>query len=386
VRALRVALLADFLEERWPSMDLVADMLFDHLRREHTATVAPVLVRPRMRPRFTRLTSHSRGLVFDRVANRLWDYPRVAARLRDRFDVFHVVDHSYAQLVHELPRNRTLVTCHDTDTFRSVLQPGAEARSAAFRAMARRILRGLTSAAHIACDSSSTRDALVGAANIDPDRTSIVYNGAHPSCGPGPDANAERLAAEILDQPGSVDLLHVGSTIERKRIDLLLRIVARVRATNPSVRLIRAGGPFTPEQTALAQSVGLSGHIVVLPGVDRATLAAIYRRSALVLLPSEREGFGLPLIEALACGTPVVASDIASLREVGGAAVTYCGLGDLESWRDAVLGLLEERRNAADRWTRRREAGITWASAFSWSGYANQLVSIYRRIAPVTEC
>ena len=67
----------------------------------------------------------------------------------------------------------------------------------------------------------------------------------------------------------------------------------------------------------------------MLPFLDRATLAAVYRRSALVLLPSEREGFGLPVLEALACGTPVVASDIDALREVGGDAVRYCPAEDV---------------------------------------------------------
>ena len=75
----------------------------------------------------------------------------------------------------------------------------------------------------------------------------------------------------------------------------------------------------SPPNSAFARASSASlDAIVVLPFVDRATLAAVYRRAALALLPSEREGFGLPLVEALACGTPVVASDIPVLREVGG--------------------------------------------------------------------
>ena len=137
---LRVAIIADYLEEGWPSMDLVADMLFDRLQREHAATIAPSLIRPTMRRRAARLpgagrTAWVRGA--DRIANRLWDYPRLVAGLADRFDLFHIVDHSYAQLVHRLPAGRTIVTCHDLDTFRSVLDPEVEPRSALFRAMTR---------------------------------------------------------------------------------------------------------------------------------------------------------------------------------------------------------------------------------------------------------
>ena len=75
------------------------------------------------------------------------------AALAPRFEVFHLVDHSYSQLLHGLPAGRTLVTCHDLDTFRSVLQPHDEPRPAPFRWMTQRILSGLRLAAHIACDS-----------------------------------------------------------------------------------------------------------------------------------------------------------------------------------------------------------------------------------------
>ena len=66
-----------------------------------------------------------------------------------------------------------------------------------------------------------------------------------------------------------------------------------------------------------------------MPLLDRDELADLYRRAALVLLPSDREGFGLPVVEAMACGTPVVASDIPALREIGGDAAAYCAPGDV---------------------------------------------------------
>jgi glycosyltransferase involved in cell wall biosynthesis len=121
--------------------------------------------------------------------------------------------------------------------------------------------------------------------------------------------------------------------------------------------------------------------VVVLPFVDRSTLAAIYRRSALLVIPSEREGFGLPLIEALSCGTPVVASDIPALREVGGDAVTYCGVGDVAAWSDTIAALLEERERHPAEWTQRRQRGMQRADAFSWSTYAEEIVRVYARIA-----
>jgi len=385
---LRVAIIADFLEEGWPSMDLVADMLYDRLQREHGATIAAALVRPQMRRRVARLPgSGSTPLLqgIDRVTNRLWDYPRLMAGLDASFDLFHIVDHSYAQLVHRLPAERTIVTCHDLDTFRSVLDPAVEPRTPMFRAMTRYILAGLQKAGHIACDSHATRDALVSKAGIAFERTTVVPNGPHPSCTPEPEPSADIDAARFLGpRSASVDLLHVGSTIARKRIDALLHVFAALRATRKNLRLIRVGGPFTAAQQALVRELDLGDSIVVLPTLDRSTLAAVYRRSVLLLMTSEREGFGLPVLEGLACGTPVVASDIAALREVGGYAAAYCPVEDIEAWRSTVSRLLDERQDHPAQWTLRREAGIRRAAAFSWSRYASDVVDIYQRIgAPV---
>ena len=108
-------------------------------------------------------------------------------------------------------------------------------------------------------------------------------------------------------------------------------------------------------------------HIVTLPFLDRRVLAAVYRRAALVLQPSEREGFGLPVAEAMACGTPVVASTVPALREAGGDGAIYCRVGDLRRLDGAVGALLRRaagrrrrcgRRGGTARW-RTLRAGST---------------------------
>src|SRR4051812_7682568 len=382
---LKVAIVADLLEEKWPSMDLVADMLVDHLRRDHAGGMEPVLIRPPLRGRLLRVPGarNTRGaFTVDRFTNRLWDYPAVTRGIARSFDVFHIVDHSYAHLVHTLPPDRTLVTCHDLDTFRSILEPAHDVRSFMFRAMTRRIFAGLRSAGHVACDTEATRDALVARGGFDPARTSVVLNGPHPSCTPAAEPAADVEAARLLGPAGrTTELLHVGSTIARKRIDVLLRVVAAVRRERQDVRLVRVGGPFTAEQRALVRDLGLEPFIIVLPFLDRATLAAVYRRSALVLLPSEREGFGLPVLEALACGTPIVASEIDALREVGGDAAQYCPPEDVDAWTDAVVKALGERRDAPAQWAARRERGIERAASFSWSRYSSDVAALYQRLA-----
>jgi rhamnosyl/mannosyltransferase len=117
--------------------------------------------------------------------------------------------------------------------------------------------------------------------------------------------------------------------------------------------------------------------VVSLPFLSRSVLAAVYRRAGVLVLPSRAEGFGLPIVEALACGTPVVASDLAVLRETGGDAASYCPVGEVPVWRRTIVALLREREARAAEDARRRQAAVDHASLFTWPSYARQMESIY---------
>jgi glycosyltransferase involved in cell wall biosynthesis len=385
---LRVGLVCDLREENWPSMDLVAECLEHHLRADHTATVAVTRLCPPLVPRMSRLpgVAHRGGSrVTDRLVNRYLDYPRWLRRERagDRFDLFHVVDHSYAHLVEWLPPRRSVVTCHDLDAFRGVLDPLGHPRPALLRALARRTWKGLGAAARVVCDSDAVRDELLSHRLLSPDRVAVVPLGVHPSRSPEPDVDADSEATALMGvpRPDAPELLHVGSTIPRKRIDRLLRVFAAVGRTAPGARLIRVGGPLTRAQLALATTLGVAARIVTLPFLEQPVLSAVYRRASLVLLTSDGEGFGLPVVEGLGSGTPVVATDLPVLREVGGQVVSYCGADNIDHWVETVAALLRERQLEPDRWAARRRAGQRHAARFSWRTFAQEMVGVYERIA-----
>jgi glycosyltransferase involved in cell wall biosynthesis len=387
---MRVGIVCDFQEEHWTSMDLVAAMLSDNLAAHSTSELEAVLLRPALARRLTRLPIVGRWARCDRtdrVLNRFWDYPRWLDRFYDAFDVFHIVDHSYAHLVHALPPDRTVVTCHDTDAFLSLVAPGST-QSKLPKWMTKRILSGLRHAAHVTCDSLATADDLKRHNLVAPDRMSVIYNGVHPACSPSPDPPADLWLERIIGEDGkdgeTIDLLHVGSTIPRKRIDVLLRVVAAVRDQRPNVRLLKAGGAFTSAQRALIRALHLESRVVTLPFLEPAALAALYRRAAVVLLPSEREGFGLPIVEAMACCTPVVATDLPVLREVGGMAARYAPLDDVRAWRDAVLEVLLEEGDSERHAARRRDC-FENAAAYTWRRHATSMASVYREVCALAD-
>jgi glycosyltransferase involved in cell wall biosynthesis len=212
-----------------------------------------------------------------------------------------------------------------------------------------------------------------------------VPNGVDAVFCPTPEPSCDEEASRLLGQQKSdeIDILHVGTTAPRKRIDVLLNVFASVRRECPNVRLLRVGGPFSREQESMVNQLGLTEAVTVLPKLSRGVLAAVYRRAALVLQPSEREGFGLPVLEAIACGTPVVASDLAVLREVGGGTVMYVPAADIGAWTSAVVHLLHERELEPEQWITRRKRGLSQASKFSWVEYAKKMVEVYRELLGV---
>lgn len=364
----RLAILCDFAEEGWHSMDLVAESLFTSLSVESPPRFEVELHRPVMRRlagRFANGRASRIALNLDRLAGRFVDYPAFASSIAESYDMFHIVDHSYAQLALSLPAGRSGVFCHDLDAFRCLIEPERDARPLWFRRLASRILRGMQAATVVFYNSVTTRNELLKHGLVSADRLVHAPLGVSEEFRPGNDVRSG----------SSPYVLHVGSCIPRKRIDVLLEVFARLRHDRPYLRLVHAGGDFAAEDETRIDRLGLRTATISLPRQPRGQLAELYRGASLVLLPSDAEGFGLPIIEALACGALVVASDIPVFREVGGHAITYAPVGDVDAWTSIAHGLLENFHVGPARAER-----IERAKCFTWTGHARVVGDAYARL------
>ncbi len=365
-------------------MDLVGDMLLRHLREGQASSFAAARLRPAYKRHFAGIASGplKPADTAERALNRFVRYPQWLSRQREKFDLFHIVDHSYAHLVHSLPPQRTVVTCHDTDAFRCLLESSRSLASRVRRSITMRLLTGLQMAAAVICDSGATADELLAHGWVQPEKISVVNLGADAIYSSEADPEADQQVERLLGGAtlGQANILHVGSTIPRKRIDVLLRAFAEIKKESPKAALFRVGGPLTSDQQALVRQLGVESSIVVLPFLTDRQLAAVYRRSTLLLLPSEREGFGLPLLEAMSCGLPVVASDIPALREIGGEAALYSPVADIHSLGRHVMKLIRTQETHPESAQQIREACLQQAQQFSWERCARETAAIYEKV------
>lgn len=353
-----LTVLPDFREEKWHSMDLCAEML---VKYAPSGFIPEVCI-----PKFKRVFGFlplQKAHNFDRWYNRWRVYPSYVDKIRDKTGHFHIVDHSYAHLANHLPRERVGVYCHDLDAFRCLLEPEKENRPKWFRKMMGDVFGGLKRARLIFCSTNAVKSKLIDMGHWALDSIRVVPYGISEEFIPeGP-----RYSEDYI--------LHVGSCIPRKRIEFLLKVFSEVRKSKKNLKLIQAGGQFTDNQISIIEKLGLEKHIEQVRNLSRQSLASFYRGSRLLLVTSEAEGFGLPVIEGLACGARVIASDISTLREVGGAAVKFCAVGTVDVWVDTVLGVLKNM-NDPDKLKRSEMV----RKRFDWSLHSKTILESYSSI------
>lgn len=236
------------------------------------------------------------------------------------------------------------------------------------------------SAEAIIAVSEATRADIVQLLGVPPERIDVVYEAAAPHFRPLGEARRAALRVNGHELAADGFLLFVSTIEPRKNIETLLRALRICLDRRPSAgyRLALAGNPGwhdTPIYT-LVRDLRLGDQVCFLGGVASEELTWLYNACRLYLNPSRYEGFGLPALEALACGAPTVVADTSSLPEVVGDAALRLPPLDVLAWAEAIETLWHNPERRADLAGR----GPAQAARFSWSRAAAETLAIYRRI------
>ncbi len=222
----------------------------------------------------------------------------------------------------------------------------------------------LLRATAVVVPSETTRADLVHHFGADPDRLVVIPHAARCDLPRVPAGEA----AAIRRRVGALEpfLLVAGGQHRRKNLDFLVEVLAAARAEFGGRLVCTAiGGERAREVRRAARAAGLDDQVVLLPPVDVRTLAALYAGALAVAIPSLSEGFGLPALEAMAAGAPVVANDVGGVAEVAAGAALLVPVADPSAWRDALGRLAEEPalREHLRRLGRERAARFSWEAS-----------------------
>ena len=223
--------------------------------------------------------------------------------------------------------------------------------------------------------SQHSKQEIVRYMRLPPEKIHVIYYGVREVFRPVENAAAHVKARFQVDQPY---ILYVGNLTQRKNVELALRAFANLHERFPDLRFVLAG-PSTFKQTnvgQIAEELHVSDKIILPGSVNDQDLPALYSAAEIFVFPSLYEGFGLPVVEAMACGTVVITSTASSLPEVAGEAALLVDPRSVDQMTDALQTLLKDASLRADL----RQRGLARAAQFSWDETVRQTWQIYETI------
>lgn len=269
-------------------------------------------------------------------------------------------------------RFRSVITIHDLNFvhYPEFLTPeGARYYGQIHRAVER--------ADHILTDSNWTREDVLNHLKVSPERVTTVYLAAAPVYRPITDRGEVRRAAQRYGLPSEF-IIFVGTLEPRKNVPTLLKAFRQLRDRGNKIHLAIVGrkGWLYEDIFSTLTELKLADYVHFLENVPDEDLARLYNAARCLTLPSYYEGFGLPPLEAMACGTPVVVSKRSSLPEVVGDAGLLIDPDSPEDLSAALGRLIEDSALRASL----RQRGLARAGEFSWARAAHQTMAVYERV------
>ena len=340
-----------------------------------------LLVEPFPGKRWLSITRYARELIdsaaiagvdFERAEAPWWNPPSIGEGFRRRWraqpalghdhDIVHLSDHALGHHVGRFEGLPVVVTCHDVMPFVLPTYYSNRFEANLKRAFMRKALAGMLRADRIICISERTAHDIEARFGIDKGRVSVVPNMVDEAFAPIPESRTW-LSARGIRLPEGPLILSVGHSGPYKNLSTLLAAHALPELRNAT--LIRAGSRFGSHFSERAKQLGVEDRVVELGNVSNAVLRHLYAACDVLAQPSLYEGFGVPVIEAMASGLPVVCSDGGALPEVAGkgALVVPCaeeGAAAAAALAGALASVLSDLRLRAEL----RERGLERAEEF----------------------
>jgi glycosyltransferase involved in cell wall biosynthesis len=299
---------------------------------------------------------------------RLWQRARLPIHIErwtGPLDLFHATDFV---LPPTQRRTKTVLTVHDL-TFARV----PESTNPRLKAYLDQVVpRSVAKANFVLADSEATKNDLIALYGTQPEKIAVLLSGVNPRFRPTHQEAAIRAKYQLGPAPY---LFAIGTVHPRKNYSRLIAAMAHVP---PPYRLVIAGGRGW-QQEEIAQMVSqhsLEGRVQFIGFADDADLPALYTSARVYAYPSLYEGFGLPILEAFACGTPVLTANVSSLLEVAGDAAWLIDPYDVVAIGQGLHRLAEDEALRQTLIAR----GHQQASAFTWERAARQLRGIYQAV------
>jgi glycosyltransferase involved in cell wall biosynthesis len=318
---MRILLVANYEPDGQESMLRYAAWLEHTLKaRGHGVTVAAP------RAFFSRLAGSPGFKKYLGYLDKFLLFPARLQRLAQSYDLVHVLDHSNSMYLRAVRHKPNLITCHDLLAIRAARGEFSQARTGwSGRLLQRWILSGLRGARHVLCVSGKTAHdlgALIGETGKHAVELQVVYNALNWGYGPGVALSTE-LISRLGLRTGERYFLHVGGNQWYKNRAGVLRIFALLAEIDEfsRARLVMAGKPLTAELREAIREERLGDRVIEAVDATNEELQALYGNALALLFPSLEEGFGWPIIEAQACGCPVITTDREPMSEVAGQAV-----------------------------------------------------------------
>jgi glycosyltransferase involved in cell wall biosynthesis len=359
------------------SMDIYANGLIAGLK-----TVRPDWEIVAIAPTPLSRSSRSWQTRLHKYYERFWSFPRAVRQ--QTADIVHIIDHSDGHIAYALknqslnqPNQPTVITCHDLiNYFYPQNLQGSVQIPWISNALWRRSIHGMKQANHIITVSQQTAHDVTQILGIPAARMTVVPN-ATSDFHPLSPLEREALRPQQLS-PDTTCLLNVGSNHPRKNITTILQVVQHLKAQQIPIQFWKAGEDFTPEQKDWIQAHHLQSSVTYLGKPDQPTLMQFYNAADILLAPSTHEGFGITLLEAMACGTPVITANASAMPEVVGDAGVLIDPLNVEAIAAAILHI---RRDDTYRQTLIQK-GLERVKAFTWEAVAEAIAQIYESLLP----